>query len=137
MSGPHRRRQNGPSHDIITQPIRKCKRGSLYGRLAETIRKFLGVRGNDQPSHFACCFLRHIERYLYLTWSTCSSTIDIYIQSTFAPKEQLYLHTRVRKSEIVNPSQFCSFLYECLCNSAMDIHIASIANTWHTLTSSF
>ena len=28
---------------------------------------------------------------------------------------------------------FIYFFYEGLCNSAMHIHIASVANTWHTL----
>ena len=55
-------------------------------------------------------FLRHNERYLHLTWLTSSSTIYVYIQSTYAPKEQLPMHLckKIREDLIVNPPQLCS-----------------------------
>ena len=60
------------------------------------------------PSNFTGCFLRHIEHYLHLTWSTCSSTIDVYIQSMYAPKEQLPMHLckKIREDLIVNPPSY-------------------------------
>ena len=54
--------------------------------------RFIRIRGNYPPPDFAGCFLRHIERYLHLTWSTCSSTIDVYIQSPYASNEQSYMN---------------------------------------------
>ena len=36
---------------------------------------------HDPPSEFTGWFLHHIEGYLHLTWSTCSSTTDVYSET--------------------------------------------------------
>ena len=86
---------------------------SLYGRFylhAGTSRKFIRVRGNDQPSHFDGCFLGHIEGYLHPTWSTCSSTIDVYVQNLYVAKElpHKHLYKKIWEHLIANPSHLCT-----------------------------
>ena len=87
----------------LTHNYRKHAQGFRIWKVSITHR-------NDPPSDFTGCFLGHNERYLHLTCFSSSSTIDVYIQSTYAPKEQLPMHLckNIREDLIANPPQLCS-----------------------------